>query len=161
MAARPADAFFVMGAMNVDVALISVHIPRLQPLEPQNAREHKITHRVHFWHPHPHRLTGFEDRADIRAIPMLFFDDEPAQWGFIAALGETDAKLGSAARPLSGNNMPLDQSHTLVANGDFNTGRVKTHSTISDLNSSACQPRLQAIYQIPSKVCAMGKGPFE
>ena len=107
MTARATDAVFVVGAVDVDVALEGVRIAWFQAMEPEDAGKHEISLGVHSKSPVADGLARFENRAVFRPIAMFLLHDKTAQWRFVTAFGKTDAEFGGRAGPF------LHQSHAI------------------------------------------------
>lgn len=85
VAGAASDAGFVIGAVDVNVAVVGVRIVRLGAVQPEDAREHEIILRVHARLPVADGLAGLKDRAARCCITMLFLHDEIPKRCFVAS----------------------------------------------------------------------------
>ena len=129
---------FVIGAVDVNVAVIGVGVARLFSGEAEDAGEDEVVGKL-FTLPLADGLAGFEDGADGRAGAVLVLHDEVAERGLIAALGEADAELGSRAWPVLQQTLAVPELEALGGDGNFNAETRRLHVVKGALD---CDPFL-------------------
>lgn len=118
MAPGGTDLVLVVGAVNVNVAVVRVRVPRLDAIEPQNARHNQIVFTQHLLRRF-HRFAALENRSGRHPAADLFCDPELSGRRFEAAFFRAQAELGSGNRIRRDRFPPVFQGQTLIAHRDL------------------------------------------